>query len=167
MIVMKLDPIKGDCKLEGYADYITLDDVSWDINREPKESAKGATQDLNFGVAEAGAVNLTKTIDMASVDLMRMATGGGASPSQCLIEFIQSGVGGADSGKYKAYLQITLKRPVVKKWGINGSGDDRPSETLEIMYNSIEMKYMSTDDKGKQTTFGPKGWDLVLGKGLG
>lgn len=167
MIVMKLDPIKGDCKIEGYPNYITLDDVSWDINREPKESGKGATQDLNFGIAEAGAVNLTKTMDIASVDLMRMATGGGASPSQCLIEFIQSGVGGADSGKYVPYLQITLKRPVVKKWGINASGDDRPTESIEIMYNSIEMKYMSTDDKGKQQTFGPKGWDLVAGKGLG
>jgi type VI secretion system secreted protein Hcp len=167
MIVMKLDPIKGDCQLEGYPDYITLDDVSWDINREPKESAKGATQDLNFGVPEAGAVNVTKQMDISSVDLMKMATGGGASPSQCVIKFIQSGVGGASSSEYKSYLEITLKRPVVKKWGINGSGDERPSETLEIMYNSIEMKYTSIDDKGGTKDYGPKGWDLVKGKAIG
>ena len=167
MIVMKLDPIVGDCKLSGFENYITLDDVSWDINREPKESAKGATQDLNFGIPEAGAVNVTKSMDIASVDLMKMATGGGASPAQCVIKFIQSGVGGATSSTYTTYLEITLKRPVVKKWGINGSGDERPTETLEVMYNSIEMKYSSTDEKGATKAYGPKGWDLVAGKSIG
>ena len=167
MIVMKLDPIKGDCKLSGFEDYITLDDVSWDINREPKESAKGATQDLNFGIPEAGAVNVTKSMDIASVDLMKMATGGCASPAQCVIKFIQSGVGGASSSTYTTYLEITLKRPVVKKWGINGSGDERPTETVEVMYNSIEMKYSATDAAGAQTHYGPKGWDLVGGVGIG
>ncbi len=165
MIVMKLDPIKGDCKLTGFTDYITLDDVSWDINREPKESGKGVTQDLNFGIPEAGSVNVTKSMDMSSVDLMQMATGGGASPAECVIKFIQSGMG-SNATEYKTYLEISLKRPVVKKWGINGSGDERPTETVEIMYNSIKMKYTSTDDKGSPTDFGPKGWDLVAGKAI-
>lgn len=164
MIVMKLDPIKGDCQLAGYKEWITLDDVSWDIAREPKESGKGMTADLNFGIAEAAPVSVKKSMDVASCDLMRMATGGGVSPAKCEIHFIESG---ADKDAYKPFLEIELERPVVKKWSIDGSGDERPSENIELMYNKIEMTYTALDAKGTPKKGSKKGWDLVEGKGLG
>lgn len=166
MIIMKLDNIAGDCQLEGYKDFITLDDVSWEISREPKESfGKGATVDLNFGIAEAAAINVKKSMDITSVDLMKMATGEGVKCPKCEIKFVQSGV----DNTYKPFLEIVLERPVVKKWSIDGSGDERPTENIELLYNKIEMTYYwySADGKAAVKKYGPKGWDLVAGKGLG
>lgn len=167
MIVMKLEPIKGDCKLEGYTDWITLDDVSWEISREPKESGKGMTTDLNFGIAEAAPVNVKKAMDVASCDLMKMATGGGVSPATCEIKFIESGQSAGHGKEYKPFLEIKLERPVVKKWSIDGSGDERPSENIELMYNKITMQYTSVNAKGSPTKSSEKGWDLVKGVGVG
>jgi type VI protein secretion system component Hcp len=165
MIVMKLEKIKGDCQLEGYTDWITLDDVSWDIAREPKESFnKGATTDLNFGIAEAAPVSVKKAMDVSSCDLMKMATGGGIIPGKCEIHFIHSG---ADSQKYSKFLEIELERPVVKKWSIDGSGDERPTENIELLYNKITMAYTSLDAKGVTKTNSKVGWDLVSGKAIG
>lgn len=163
MIVMKITNIDGDCQFEGYEKWITIDDVSWDISREPKESGKGATIDLNFGIAEAGAVNVTKQMDVSSIYLMQLATGGGVQGEICEIKFIESGAGGAKA-KYTPYLEIELVRPVIKKWGINASGDERPTETVEIMYNAIKMKYTWYAPDHKATPHGPKGWDLIKGK---
>ncbi len=167
MIVMKLEPIKGDCLLSGYASWITLDDVSWEISREPKESGKGVTADLNFGIAEAAPVNIKKAMDVASCDLMKMATGGGISPATCEIHFIESGKSTGHGDKYLPFLEIKLERPVVKKWSIDGSGDERPSENIELMYNKIEMEYTSIDAKGNPIKSGKKGWDLAKGEGTG
>jgi type VI protein secretion system component Hcp len=166
MIVMKFSPINGDCQLADYTNWITIDDVSWDINREPKESSKGATTDLHFGVAEAGAVNVTKQMDISSVYLMKEATGGGTSPDKCEIHFISSGLDASKKDQYSTFLIIELERPVIKKWGINASGDDRPSESIEIMYNTIKMKYTWFSGGSKKSEAGPAGWDLVGGKAI-
>jgi type VI protein secretion system component Hcp len=168
MIIMKLDPIKGDCQLEGYTDFITLDDVSWEINRDPKESFnRGGTVDLNFGIPEAGAINVKKAMDISSVDLMVMATGEGVKSNICKILFVQSGVD-QKNAKYLPFLEIELERPVVKKWSIDGSGDERPTENIELLYNKIKMAYTwySADGKASAKTYGPKGWDLVGGKAV-
>lgn len=168
MIVMKLEPIKGDCQLEGkYKHWITLDDCSWEISREPKESGKGMTADLNFGIAEAAPVNVKKAFDVASCDLMKMATGGGVSPDACEIHFIESGQTSGHGTEYSPFLEIKLERPVVKKWSIDASGDERPSENIELMYNKIVMVYTSLDAKGSATKSSEKGWDLVGGKPVG
>lgn len=167
MIVMQLQPVKGDCLLAGYENWITLDDVSWEISREPKESGKGMTADLNFGIAEAAPVNVKKALDVASCDLMKMATGGGISPATCKIHFIESGKTTGHGNKYEPFFEIDLERPVVKKWSIDGSGDERPSENIELMYNKIEMQYTSIDAKGAPIKSGKKGWDLSKGEGLG
>jgi type VI protein secretion system component Hcp len=166
MIVMKISGIDGDCQLEKFEKWITLDDVSWEITREPKESAKGIAADLNFGIPEAGAVTVKKALDCSSVYLMKMATGGGATAASCKIAFIESGIGeGAKAEKYEPFFEIELERPVIKKWSIDGSGDDRPSEDIEIMYNWIKMTYQAVTPKGTKQPHGPKGWNLLLGKG--
>ncbi|MGB0126058.1 MAG: type VI secretion system tube protein Hcp, partial [Rhodocyclaceae bacterium] len=99
--------------------------------------------------------------------LMVMATGEGVKSNLCEIKFVQSGVD-EKSKKYLPFLEISLERPVVKKWSIDGSGDERPTENIELLYNKIRMKYTwySADGKASTKTYGPKGWDLVGGTAL-
>lgn len=64
------------------------------------------------------------------------------------------------SGERNVYpsLMIHLEGVRVKEWNINGSGDDRPKESVKLLYDRAAMYYVWTDGK-EFLHFGPKGWD--------
>lgn len=167
MIIMQLDPIDGDCGVSGYTNWITLDDCSFELAREPKESNQTGTQDLQLGMPECGPVNMKKTVDKASVYLMQLGIGGGAlgKDSKCTIVWLQTGMGENNKAKFDKYMEVELTRPVLKKYSIDASGNDRATENIELMYSKISMKYFQRDPKtGAPNQIGPKGWDLVSGE---
>ena len=167
MIVMNLDPIKGDCKIDGYADWITLDDCSVEIAREPKESGHTGTTDLLLGMPDCGPVSLKKTCDKASIYLQKMAIGGGAlgKDSKCQIVWLESGIGHGDEQKFNKYMELELTRPILKKYAVDASGNDRAVEAIELIYSKILMTYYERNpNDGSQIKHGPQGWDLVSGK---
>ncbi len=166
MIIMNLEPIKGDCQIKGFTDWITLDDCSVEIAREPKESSKTGTQDLQLGMPECGAVSIKKAADKASVYLQKMAIGGGAigKDCKCRIVWLESGLGKADTANFDQYMEMELTRPVIKSYSLESSGDERPMESIELIYAKIKMSYFERHpDDGKTTKHGPHGWDLVTG----
>jgi hypothetical protein len=55
-------------------------------------------------------------------------------------------------------LMIHLEAVRVASWGINGSGDQRPSESVTLEYDKGAMHY-SWYDGEHFIHFGPKGWD--------
>ena len=61
----------------GYENWISCTQISWDLAREFKESAKGGTADVFTGVADVKPITLNKTFDCSSPDLMQFACGGG------------------------------------------------------------------------------------------
>lgn len=167
MIVMNLEPIKGDCKIQGYEDWITLDDCNFEISRDPKESGQTGTQDLHLGMPVCEALELKKTADRATVYLKKLAIGGGAlgSNGKCRIAWLTSGLGEADKHPFDKYMEIELTRPILKKYSLESSGNDRPTESLSLMYSKILTTYYERDPKtGAQKKHGPQGWDLVTGK---
>ena len=167
MIVMHLDPIKGDCKIDGYPNWITLDDCSVEISRDPKESSQTGTQDLQLGMPECAPISMKKTVDKASIYLKKMAIGGGAlgKDSKCNIVWLASGLGQGDQQKFDKYMEIELTRPILKKYSVDSSGNDRATENIELMYSKILMTYFERNAAdGSTTKHGPQGWDLVTGK---
>ena len=167
MIIMQLDPIKGDCKIDGYPNWITLDDCTLEIVREPKESSQAGTQDLHLGMPECTAIQMKKTVDKASVYMQKMAIGGGAlgKDSKCQIVWLESGLGQADKQQFDKYMEIELTRPILKKYAIDSSGNDRATENIELIYSKILMTYFERNAvDGQKINHGPHGWDLVSGK---
>ena len=39
----------------------------------------------------------------------------------------------------QCFLRYKLERPIIKSWSIDASDDDRPSESVSILYNKIFM----------------------------
>jgi type VI secretion system secreted protein Hcp len=160
MILLKLQGIDGDSKFKGHEKWITCESLNWEVTREEKESAKGGTEDINLGIADLPAVQLGKSMDIASVYLMQNAIAG-KSFGTAEIHFVESQ--GVEEGAYKVYLEYKLDRAIIKSWSISASGDDRPEETVAILYNKIKMKYTPFDG-AKAGPAHEKGWDTIAGK---
>lgn len=57
------------------------------------------------------------------------------------------------------YLMITLESVLIKGWNITASGDDRPTETLELWYDKAAMRYYYTNDGRVWNGGHAAGWD--------
>mgnify|MGYP003572201049 CR=1 FL=1 len=164
MIVMKIDGIPGDCNIADHEGWIVVDSLSWEITREEKESGKQGTKDINLGVAELPALTMGKSMDKASVFLMQNSIAGSALGTVATIELLATaGLEGAPA----CFLRYKLERPIIKSWSIDASDDDRPTESVSILYNKIHMEYFATEDGKTYTSAGNKGWDVVTGKSWG
>lgn len=156
MILVKLGPIKGDCEIDGYDEWVICSSCSWDIEREFSESGgKGGTADINLGVADLPPITFAKTMDKASVDLMQESIAG-KSLGTVEIAFIES----QSDGKTIKYLEFKLDKGIISGWSISASEDDRPEEEFKLWYAKIWMQYYTFDGKNVKAA-GDKGWNRI------
>ncbi len=103
-------------------------------------------------------LQISKKVDMATVDLMRLAmaqkrrraggqVGGIPEEIEADIHFVGTHAGERGSTVHTfTFLRIHLELVEVKGWGINGDGDSRPGESLTLGFERAEMCYQSTPD---------------------
>lgn len=58
-----------------------------------------------------------------------------------------------------ASLMIHLEGVQVTSWEISGSGDDRPTENVRLIYDKAALYYQLTSKAKDVQPIGPKGWD--------
>lgn len=156
-------PGMGDSSIQtkGYegGDWFIADSFSFGVEREMKESGeKGGTTDINIGVGELQECTISKSMDMASMDLAQFAINGN-SPGQAVIDFVEVAGGGDGDSKPICYLRYKLERCFIKSWSTSGDADDRPTEEVAFYYNKIASRYASTTD-GKKFQFSTTmAWD--------
>ena len=162
MILLQLGSIKGDSQITGFENWISCTQISWDLTREFKESAKSGTKDVFTGVADVKPITLNKTFDCASPDLMQYACGGGKICDTATIKLLASGADMADASK-SVYLTFLLDSPIIASWNISGGEDERPAETLSLWYYKVQLTYIQSL-ADNPVTYGPRGWDRVGNK---
>jgi type VI protein secretion system component Hcp len=112
---------------------------------------------------EFTGMSISKEVDITSCDLMSMAmqertSKKGAQDKATADIHILSSRQVGDSQHIYASLKIHLAGVVIQQWSINGSGDERPTEELELRYDKAAMLYQWTDGRLIQQ-FGPRTWD--------
>lgn len=155
MILLKFGTaIKGDSKVEGHDDWITIETLSLNVHRDITASGKGTDRDTsNPHISE---MILTKSSDMASSDLFSQACGG-KSLGEAEIHFIQTG-----GDKSQVFLKYKLTDAIVSSYSIS-SGGERPVETIGLNYTQIKTQYDQFSGD-KVATGSEKGWDLMVNK---
>ena len=156
-MIFVMIPGMGDdsIKTEGYdsGDWFIADSFSFGVEREMKESGeKGGTTDINIGVGELQECTVSKSMDMASMDLAQFAINGN-SPGTAEIDFVEV-AGGGDSAPspevqdeaLATLADVELERAFIKSWSISGDADDRPTEEVAFYYNKIAFQYAKTVD---------------------
>ncbi len=146
--------IKGDSTVTKHEKWITIDSLQFGVGRAI--SASGGGQDRETSNPSFSELSLTKSMDIASTELMMQAASG-KSLGEAQIHFVQTG--GVDV-KGQTYLEITLKDPIISSYSISSDGD-RPSESFSINFNALQMQYNEFKE-GKVAKKGEKkGWDLM------
>ena len=178
MILVHIDGVLGDCKIDGYeslADtkgdpkktgWFFADSFTFGVQREMKESGeKSGTEDINIGVGELQECNIGKSVDAASPRLAQFAISG-SSLGTAFIDFVEI-AGGTNTegeiseGKPFCYLRFKLDRCFVKSWTVNGDADTRPTEEVAFFYNKIAFEYLYTKDGKVFQSAGNMAWDNV------
>ncbi len=163
MIVVRIDEIPGDCKIEGFEKYFIAESFGFGVERELAESGKAGTADVNIGVGELQECTISKSMDSASTALAKKAISG-SSCGTADIKFLESITRDAGAMFNIVYLAYKLDNVFIKSWSTSGDGDDRPTEDVAIWYNKIAFCYFATKD-GKEFKFqGDCRWDQVKSK---
>jgi type VI protein secretion system component Hcp len=151
--------IPGDSEIVGYEKWIACTNISWALTREFKESSKAGTKDVFTGVADIPPIEVQKSFDAASIELMKFACGGGSPCAYAEIHLLTSGAD-MDKAKDNWYLKFKMENPIIASWNISGGEDERPGETLTLWYYKVQLTYRMFDGKTFKEV-GTRGWDRV------
>ena len=163
MILVRIDGIKGDSQIAGFADYFTAESFGFGVERELADSGKAGTADVNIGVGELQECTISKSMDSASAFLAKKAISG-SSCGTADIKFVETITRDNNEMFNIVYLSYKLDNVFIKSWSTSGDGDDRPTEDVAIWYNKIAFGYFVTKD-GKEFQFaGDCKWDQTKSK---
>lgn len=148
---LNLAGINGEVTIPAFKNQIEIHSIQFGL---------AYTEAIGGGGGGAGKVNfseitLTKPLDRASPLLMLNCAKGAHFPTATFtaVETV--------SGTNRIYYEIALKEVLITSVSLNGSGGERPTESIALSFATIEWKYRMTD--GTQVT---AGWDLKLNKEL-
>jgi hypothetical protein len=63
-------------------------------------------------------------------------------------------------------IMVHLEAVNILGWGIQGSGDNRPSENVKLRYDRAAIVYCATTDGQHFMMHGPRGWDQTTNQGF-
>jgi len=141
MILITLPNVTGDCEIPNFSGYWTAQSFSFSASREITESAKAGTRDAHIGMAERQEVSISKSMDKASVPLMKWAIAGTQIPGEVLIRFVETGTDASGNALHINFMNVKLDRTFVKSWTLNGSEDDRPTEDVTLYFQYFAIAY--------------------------
>ncbi|MHC5056095.1 MAG: Hcp family type VI secretion system effector [Planctomycetota bacterium] len=147
--------IKGDCKVTGHEDWISLTSVQLGVGRSIASSGGGA--DRTPSEPSFSELTVSKATDIASTELFAQSIYG-KSLDKAEVHFLQTA--GENAGQI--YMSLELHEPVISSYSTSSSGD-RPAETFSVSFVKIVMKYWQFTEGEKAKPADPKGFDLTAG----
>jgi type VI protein secretion system component Hcp len=118
---------------------------------------------------EHSTLSISKQVDMASCDLMHRAMCDRIKRTKCNDSLITVDIHLLSSVEIKKAnktvanvfpcLLIRLEGVVVKNWNVEGDGDNRPTESLTLVFDRAAMQYVHTKDGERFMPLPVRGWD--------
>jgi type VI secretion system secreted protein Hcp len=108
---------------------------SWSFGVTHSVTVGSATGGAGAGRAKFSEFTITKRIDAASPSFFRSCTAGAHIKEVQL--FVTPGTGSSSAD----YLTITLNNVFVSSINWSGPGDEAPSESISLTYQTVQIKY--------------------------
>lgn len=148
---LRLDAIKGESTTRGFEDQIDVSAFSWGMTNPAAPGGGG-------GGGGAGRVSfqdltVTKAVDAASPPLFAAAATGQHVRDAVLTV-------AASGDRPDAYLRYCLRDVTVASLKEEGTGSERPVETVTFRYAQFAVAYGRQAADGSRT-FLTQGWDLI------
>lgn len=135
-IYLDYEGIKGEVTAERYKDMITVDALSFGVDRDIS-SETGTSMDREASATKMKAIQISKLQDKASTDLLKEATIGKGKKAVFYIT--------KQGPEIEEIVKIELSDAMVSSYNIVAAGD-RPEESLTISYTELVMTVTPTDD---------------------
>jgi len=156
MIVLKFaQEINGDSNVPKHENWITVDTLQFGVGRAISTSGGGV--DRKPSAPSWSEISLTKSMDIASVELMMQATCG-KSLGTAEIHFLRTG-----DDDLETYLIYELENAMLSSYSVSSAGDD-PVESISLCFTQIKMDYLRFKDGTAGGSVGMKGWNLQTNK---
>ena len=151
-IYLKADPLKGESTDDVHTDWIEVFNFSHGLS-QPISGAGGAGGNA-AARADFQPFVITKSIDKASVDL-NIYCAKGTHIDKVELEVCQI------TGEKTCYLKYELENVMIQSLSIDGSGSERPHETVLFVYDKIAWIYTPINNDGSAgVVVGPKKWNI-------
>ena len=156
-IYLKFDGIDGDATHDEHKKWITVESLNWGVGRAISTPV-GSTKNREASEPSVAEVTIAKQMDTASVYLFQESCTG-QKGKEVKIHLVSTGSPG------KTYLEYTLSDTLVSGYSVS-SGGDRPSESVTLNFNKVEMKYIPLESNNESGSPVTKGYDLVTTKAV-
>ncbi len=120
------------------------------------QATTGNTANRNNAQASLSDISLSKESNTSTPVFFKEACSG--QGKTCVIDYVQDG--GQSS---EIFLQLTLTNAMISGWA-SGSGGSRPSESLSVSFEKLEVKSFTYDSAGAATDQKAHTFDVGVGK---
>ncbi len=156
-IYMKIDGIDGHATAKGHENWIEIDSVDFNVQRNIN-TKPGGISDRETTVPSVGEIVITKTMDKASPHLFSESCVGKAKNVQ--IDVCQT------SDQPDPYMTYKLNNVLLSNYTVSAADrveKSAPKETVNLNFDKIEMKYTQYDSQHNKSSAIPAGYDLKTG----
>jgi len=150
---IKLAGVEGESKAAGYENSIEVFSFSFGASNPVSRTGAGG---LGAGKVDISAVNFMKKTDKSTPKLFQ-ACCDGQHFDKCSLTMRKAG------GKQVEFFELALKKVYIESYQVSGSGggDDTPSESISMAFESLEVNYWPQDAAGGKGGLIAAGWDIT------
>ena len=154
-ILLKLDGVKGESKIDGHKEEIDVLSWSWGASQSGTTHTGGGGGSGKVAVQD---VHITKYLDAASSTLMRFCCNGKHVAKGTLV-VRKAGEKPVD------YLKIDMEEIIITSLTTGGSGgEDRLTENISLNFAKFKFEYFTQEDTGSKGKSAPLSWDIAANK---
>ncbi len=154
-IILKLDGVKGECKIDKHVEQIDVLSWSWGCSQSGTTHVGGGGGSGKVAVQD---IHITKYLDAASSTLFRFSCNGKHVAKGTLL-VRKAGENPVD------YLQIDMDEIIITSVTMGGSGsEDRLTENVSLNFSKFKFEYFTQEDTGSKGKSAPLTWDIAANK---
>jgi len=151
-IYMQYGDLLGDVTEATHTNWIELNSVNWGVNRPVSNPAGSATARV-VSAPRFSELVVVKDEDNVTIPLIQESLGG--EPKLVKIDFVRT-----NQDRMEVYYSIQLTETLIT--GLSqGSGGDRPTESLTLNFTQISFHGTQMDADGSSTSPANYGWNVT------
>jgi len=149
---MQYGDLLGDVTEATHTNWIELTSVNWGVNRPVSNPAGSATARV-VSAPRFSELVVVKDEDNVTIPLIQESLGG--EPKLVKIDFVRT-----NQDRMEVYYSIQLTETLIT--GLSqGSGGDRPTESLTLNFTQISFHGTQMDADGSSTSPANYGWNVT------
>lgn len=151
-IKLKIEGIPGESTAKGYENWIDIESVNFDINREVS-MAVGTSEGREGSLPQVSTIKISKMSDKSSIKLFEDSLNGSGKPAE--VAFLTTGKSPS------CYMSVKLTNSVVSNYNLSAHAESKPDESIEISFTAIEFAHTPHKDDVKAGNTMRVQFDLV------